>query len=326
MSEFTEYKRPLVVLLIFAGLIFVITNYGGGLLQYENFVDPPFTCGTSSDRRSCIDAGGFWKKDGGAPAGCDPACACCMHNPSFPMSMKYPSMSCSASASTTFTLTDTNTVFSNTMLPNDTSLARDNNGHLTADSLKTHIDKLVQMSRLQEPPKSVDSQAIYTFLAADEAAIKHLQEEYCYYSARYAYAVQQVIDAATATASAPSASAPSASASSTNSQGADWLAASRMLNGRLQDIISIMKYLTTQRMNTVPSSESAQLNAELAVRMKLLSDQGTDLGANNANIVLYKKMVDYTKQKAKANSNLVLLYTFMNIIALGMLFYVYRAT
>ena len=323
MSEFTEYKRPLVVLLVFAGLIFVITNYGGSLLQYENFVDPPFTCGAASDRRGCIEAGGFWKQDGGAPAGCDPACACCMHNPSFPMSMKYPSMSCSASTSTIFTLTDTNTAFSNTMLPTDTTLARDTNGHLTTDSLKTYIDKLVQMSRLQEPPKSADSQALYTFIAADEAAIKHLQEEYCYYSARYAYAVQQVIDAATATATA---GAPSASASNGSNQGADWLAASRMLNGRLQDIIAIMKYLTAQRMNTAPSSESAQLNAELAVRMKSLSEQGTDLGAQNADTVLYKKMVDYTKQKAKANGNLVLLYTFMNIIALGMLFYVYRAT
>jgi hypothetical protein len=57
-----------------------------------------------------------------------------------------------------------------------------------------------------------------------------------------------------------------------------------------------------------------------------VSEQGNDLASPNANTALYKKMVEYTKQKGKANGNLVLLYTFMNLIALGMLFYVYRAT
>ena len=309
----TEYKRPLVVLLVFAIIIFIAINYGGSLLKYENFVDPPYTCGTAGDRRACIDAGGFWKEDGGAPAGCDPACACCMHNPSFPMTMRFPAMNCPAATSTTFTITDVNTAFNNTMLPTDTTLARDANGRLTDESLKTHIDKLITLGRLQAPPTGADTQALYLFIQADESVIEKLQEEYCYYSTRYGYAVQQVVDAA-----------PSASGS--GNQGADWLAASRSLNGRLQDIISIMKYLTTQRMNTSPNSQSAQLNAELAMRMKTLSEQGTDLGGKNADTVLYKKMVEYTKQKAKANGNLVLLYTFMNLIALGMLFYVYRAT
>lgn len=320
MSDFTEYKRPLVVLLIFAVLIFVIANYGGDMLKYENFVDAPYTCGSAGDRRSCIDAGGFWKEDGTAPAGCDPACACCMHNPSFPITMKYPAMSCPAASSTTFTLTDAQTAFTGTMLPTDTTLARDDSGRLTADSLKSHIEKLVATSKLQAvPEQSADSAAVYAFIQADEAAIQKLQDEYCYYSARYAYAVQMVVDSASASASAPSASGGS-------SQGADWLAASRSLNTRLQDIISIMKYLTTQRMNIAPNGSSAELNAELAVRMKTLSEQGADLGAQNADTVLYKKMVQYTKQKAKANGNLVLLYTFMNLIAFGMLFYVYRAT
>lgn len=319
MSDFTEYKRPLVVLLIFAVLIFVITNYGSDMLKYENFVDAPYTCGSAGDRRTCIDAGGFWKEDGTAPAGCDSACKCCMHNPSFPMTMKYPAMNCPAASSTTFTLTDAQTAFTNTMLPTDNTLARDTVGRLTEDSLKNHIEKLIAAGRLQEAPdRSADSAAVYAVIQADEATIQKLQDEYCYYSARYAYAVQIVVDSAAA-------AAPSGSATPSN-QGADWLAASRSLNTRLQDIISIMKYLTTRRLNISPNGSSADLNAELAMRMKTLSEQGADLGSQNADTVLYKKMVQYTKEKAKANGNLVLLYTFMNLIAFGMLFYVYRAT
>jgi hypothetical protein len=313
MGDLVEYKRPLIVLLLFSVLIFVFTNYGTDIFKYENFVDAPYTCSVGvSDRKGCIEAGGFWKQDGNMPAGCDAACNCCVPNASFPTSMQYPAANCESS-SATYTLTDTTTIYSESMLPTNTP-ARTADGALTADSLKTHLDNLIKANKLATAPAtSADPQAIYMYLQTDETAIKSLQKEYCYYSVRYAYTIKKILEVASATGSAAT-------------EGADWLAAARTLNGRLIDLITIMKYLTTLRLAYGADTSATERNASLTIRMKALSDQSNDLSGPNANTELYKKMVEYTKQKGKANGNLVLLYTFMNLIALGMLFYIYTST
>ena len=308
-----EISSNISVLLVFSLLILLIVNYGADLFKYENFVDPPYSCNANAgDRNACIQAGGYWAEDGQLPTGCDSACKCCVPNASFPTSMRYPAPVC-PSSSASFTLTETTTMYTNTMLPTQSS-ARGADGTLTADSLKTHVDNLIKASRLiAAPATSADPQTIHTYLQADEKAITDMQAEYCYYSNRYTYAITQMLQSATASGSAPN-------------QGADWLAAARTLNVRLTDLITLMKYLTTTRLAYGADASAMQLNADLTVRMKSLSDQSNDLVGPNANTTVYKKMVEYTKQKGKANGNLVLLYTFMNLIALGMLFYVYTAT
>jgi hypothetical protein len=51
--------------------------------------------------------------------------------------------------------------------------------------------------------------------------------------------------------------------------------------------------------------------------------------AKNANIgvqtKLYKEMERYSRQKANYTNNLLSLYSFLNLTALGMLFYIYRS-
>lgn len=317
MGDLVEYKRPLIVLLLFSALIFIFVNYGNDIFKYENFVDAPYTCNASiGDRDGCISVGGYWKKDGNRPPGCDAACNCCVSNASFPLSTKYPASACTESAAS-YTIDESRKMYSASMLSTSTQ-ARSANGTLTDESLKTHIDKLIKENKLSTAPAtSADTQAIYAYLQADELAINSLQTEYCYYSVRYTYVITQILQAVSASGSA---------SGSANTAGADWLSTARTLNERLIDLISIMKYLTVLRLAYGADTSATERNASLTVRMKALSDQSNDLAGPNANTELYKKMVEYTKQKGKANGNLVLLYTFMNIIALGMLFYIYTAT
>lgn len=316
MGDLVEYKRPFIVLLIFSIIILIAVNYGADILKYENFVDTPFMCnplGTS--RSTCINLGGYWHGDGAQPAGCPTTnCGCCVPNPTFPQSVQYPNLTCSAAETAAFTLTDTTAADTNTMLPTN-SPERGADGNMTEAALQTHIDALIAENKLQHaPPTTADGETIHAYLTADEAALQALQAEYCYYSVRYKYAIERIIEEAPKPQTGSQPAGPS------------WLSAARLLNQRITDILAIMRALATQRLTYGSFSNTTALNAALAVRMKILSEQGNDLANPNANTALYKKMVDYTKQKGKANGNLVLLYTFMNLIALGMLFYVYRAT
>ncbi len=318
MVDLVEYKRPLIVLLIFASLIFLATNFGGHMFSSEMFVDPPYKCATgASTRNECIRMGGFWKDDGGRPAECNPTCMCCVPNAAFPLSVSYPATACPASDNT-FTYTDTMKIADNSFLPSNT------NKPLSADEVRTHLKTLEDSKRLMLAPKIGDKTAdIYAYLQSDEAALTAMQGEYCYYAARYRYCVVKIIETPPATSSSAS-TGPSAS----GSQASDWVVAARTLNVRLMNLVLIMKALTEARMlmGSEMGAGVAKLNADLSVRMNKLSEQSNDLVNGNSSAILHKKMVQYTRQKAKANGNLVLLYTFMNLIALGMLFYVYRAT
>jgi hypothetical protein len=322
MTDFVEYKRPLIVLLIFASLVFLASNFGGHIFSYENFVDQPFSCAASAaDRAACVKVGGYWKADGGAPSGCDPACNCCIPNASFPLSVNYPS-ACSES-NQPFTLTEALTLYSTSesLLPADSS-PRSPTNQLTEEALKAHMANLTAKGVIKAPP-TVGSkpEAIHEYLQADEATLNAMQAEYCYYATRYRYCIMKLIET--------SAGVPTAGSSASQPALGDWLTAARKLNTRLMDLVSIMKALTMTRMEMGPQmgADVAKLNADLSVRMKKLSEQSGDLASSgNGDNKVYKKMVEYTKQKAKANANLVLLYTFMNLVALGMLFYVYRAS
>jgi hypothetical protein len=48
--------------------------------------------------------------------------------------------------------------------------------------------------------------------------------------------------------------------------------------------------------------------------------------SNEASTKLKKEMVKYTEEKGRYSDNLLRLYSFLNMVALGLLVYVYRAS
>lgn len=67
------------------------------------------------------------------------------------------------------------------------------------------------------------------------------------------------------------------------------------------------------------------LNSEIAARSEKLREQNKILSSEQATAVLYKDMVKYTKERADSANNLLTLYSFMNIVVLGLLVYLYRS-
>jgi hypothetical protein len=75
----------------------------------------------------------------------------------------------------------------------------------------------------------------------------------------------------------------------------------------------------TSKLNLIDQSLTSTSNALQAQRDKL-----TTMGQDK--MVLMKDMETYSRQKAKYHNNMLMVYSFLNITALGLLFYVYRST
>jgi hypothetical protein len=56
-----------------------------------------------------------------------------------------------------------------------------------------------------------------------------------------------------------------------------------------------------------------------------MEKQGNMIRSNQASSNIQKEMVKYTEEKARYNDNLLKVYSFLNIVALGVLLYVYKA-
>lgn len=307
-------------------------NYLPLIFTTEHFVGAPYTCGDSTTRDSCMKAGGIWAADG-RPSGCATDCTCCMPNMKYTMTVSYPEPTCPASTES-FTLTSTNEVPDKTYLPASTStststIPRNPDGTMTDAGLQTHVGQLEGAGKLPKgltEDEKKDAQTVYAYLAADETALAAMKTEFCYYNSRYRYAVTQFLQYATA--AAPARGSSSSAAPSNNPTADDWLAALRTLARRMIDMLSLMTYITQRRMRDYGDAgpEVAKRNADLIMRLNALKDQKAGLDKPSAEVDVSERMMAFTKEKARANRNLIALYSFLNLVALGMLFYVYRAT
>ena len=75
----------------------------------------------------------------------------------------------------------------------------------------------------------------------------------------------------------------------------------------------------TTKLNLLDQSLTAS-SASLQAQRDKLTTMGQD------KMILMKDMETYSRQKAKYHNNMLMLYSFLNITALGLLFYVYRST
>ena len=99
------------------------------------------------------------------------------------------------------------------------------------------------------------------------------------------------------------------------------------LNQKLNDITQIMNAATRLRLSQ--SQEHNQsinaLNETLMARSKKLNEESQILTSKQDDAVLYKNMVKVTTEKANYTNNMLMIYSFLNIVAIGTLFYVYRS-
>jgi len=173
-------------------------------------------------------------------------------------------------------------------------------------------------------PTDFDNTSINACNLNDTVFIRGVQFEYEYYYARYYYAIQNLSSALQCTAGV------SFGTYTRNNAITNYTNAAIVLNMMVNDIIYVMDQIAQMRTDVDISTLTTVLNAadrglleqteRLQKQRKLLLSSGQD------KMVLFKEMETYSLQKSQYHNNMLMLYSFLNITALGLLFYVYRST
>jgi hypothetical protein len=97
----------------------------------------------------------------------------------------------------------------------------------------------------------------------------------------------------------------------------------QILNKRMFALLTIYKLVKDD--NTSNTTAGNALNTEIQ-KIKAQMDLIKQIDEGNNSDDIYARMIEYTKEKANVTNNLMQLYGFLNIVAIGMLFYIYRST
>jgi hypothetical protein len=163
----------------------------------------------------------------------------------------------------------------------------------------------------------------------DDLFIRGVQIECGYYYALYKYAIRNLAGAIVCPVQVP-----------VKSYGTDWpdssialreyTKAAIILNLMVNDVIYIMDQIAQKRTNVDIATLTTKLGVQdtsLTATSSSLTTQRTALTSPGQDkMVLFKEMETYSRQKAAYHNNMLALYSFLNITALGLLFYVYRST
>lgn len=230
-------------------------------------------------------------------------------------------MSLCAPVTSGFSSSELDAVYSGPLAvsPNPPPTSRDANNMLTSDALAGIISNLKSRGIIPAPPPTnvanIDESA-KQFRDKLNALADSMKAEYCFYYSRYAYVIQQWISAIadhSAGGTAPT---------------TDYGSKAVALNRRLMDLTTIISAITKNQYTTASQMDGQinSLNVSLNEQFGKLKKQAEILQREAPEAEIKKRMVEFTKEKAKANNNLLSLYFFLDVVALGILFYVYRAT
>jgi hypothetical protein len=148
-----------------------------------------------------------------------------------------------------------------------------------------------------------------------------LQSEFCFYYVRYKFALEDLFETLSRTSAASSLTDAQRRTIETKITNA------KNLNIKLNDMIQLTNSIAVKR-----SSEMRDQNLTINMLNENIKDVYTRLQRQNEILrkedsitELRKRMVDFTEEKNQSAVNLLSLYGFLNLVALGLLFYVARS-
>ena len=229
-------------------------------------------------------------------------------------------MSCPAK--TAITASELNQIYSNKdkpgILPSSPpgSSDRDGNGMLKDTTIKALISSLKGAGVI---PTAKTTSNPELFMKKQEELLRNIEAEHCFYEARYKYALEQLFKNINIGYMNNTGDVQSAIKSS--------LASTQELNKKLNDLTQIINGITDDMLSSTNTleAETKALDRRMKEQKQKLDAQNKIISSNQAVTELNKQMVKFTEQKADYSNNLLGLYSFMNIVALGLLIYVYKS-
>ena len=226
-------------------------------------------------------------------------------------------------ASSSLTDTDLSAVYGDNinpgLLPSSpySNNQRDSSGMLLDATLKTAINNLKSQGLI--PATNLKGLKMDKYMEQQQKFINNIQSEYCFYDSRYRYALQRLLSAIQ--------EGYANNIPDIKNLIDSYLSHTQRLNQRLNDLTQLINGITDDVMKG-----TSDLNTELMALNKVIKERETKLKAQNdilssaeATTILNKNMVKFTEEKAKYNNNLLKLYSFLNVVALGLLVYVYKS-
>jgi hypothetical protein len=211
------------------------------------------------------------------------------------------------------------------------------NGRLSAAKLEEIYNTLVAQGDLisntaykQELARVADmqntnnaqAQVILNRLGSKETAtMTKIQEEYCFYYFRYKYSLETLFDKLVATSKLNS--LPDADKADIQSK----LTRAKNFNEKLNDIIQITNHIAKKRATEMrdQNTEINSMNTSIKSTFDTLQEHSKMLNSETSLTDLRKRMVEYTEEKNRSAGNLLSLYGFLNLVAIGLLFYIARS-
>lgn len=189
-------------------------------------------------------------------------------------------------------------------------------GLLTEGALDAHLKGMMDSGIVPDPR----SGSAPEYSRKVKVLLDNAMAEYCFYYNRYSNSLKYLMSGIRNA---------SASSSSQELQTVvkNRLEMTQLLNRKVNDLAQIMNRITAKMMNSHKTlqAEIAAFNASLREKRDKLEEQNKIIRSNEASMRLQKEMVKYTEEKARYSNNLLKLYSFLNIVALGLLVYVYKA-
>jgi uncharacterized phage infection (PIP) family protein YhgE len=212
------------------------------------------------------------------------------------------------------------------LLPSSVSGSdRTNTGLLTTAALdrilaRLETDKIVPRAKMTTSQGATIPIDITAHRAAVKALLQGAKNEYCYYHNRYVNALDYLF-------SGLSTLTDSSATSDQQNDLTNRLQVTSRLNRKLNDLVQIIGRITEKLMNSSSElkDDITRFTRELKDAKEKLEKQNDIIQSNEATMRIKKEMVKYTEEKARYSDNLLKMYSFLNVVALGLLVYVYKA-
>lgn len=225
-----------------------------------------------------------------------------------------------------FTNEELRATFSGGFLPS--ILPTMQNGLATDEQISTQITQLKSQGKLPSPPSITNLQStpfnspdssnpLSVYVSKLNTADEILKTEYCFYEKRYFASLNTFL---------------SALANNSLSGNSDTLIAgplelTKKLNEKLTYLTQLANAIAKERYSATAEFQTDinSSNNNIQAQQSKLVEQKQILSKETASVDLYKRMVEYTAEKNRANQNLLVMYGILNVTALAMIFYVARA-
>lgn len=225
------------------------------------------------------------------------------------------------SSNATFDIKELQTSFANGIAT--TKLTPDTNtNRIPVAQLASYVTSLERAGLVpsHKPLPTSRSKAMETdmdkLVKHDSSFFLAAREEYCYYEARYKFALRRFLELSTSLDN------------NNNDSARQMLAISTQLNQKLNNLLEVLTYITEARVAKINSNKNQinDSNRKINTRLVELKSQYNLLSRDNAQIETQKEMIKYTKEKNEYIIGQITTFTALNAFAIGAVFAIWKAS